>query len=1404
MSRVVKGRVISGQELKDYAKRNGLCQICGQYQTHKRIRTGVFHTKFEPMTVTNSKGVVTVYKGHCIQPTCYPSVESVKELLGEISPQNKRQTTAHQHHHPHRRAPTVDGIYPTSPTPGVSPGGRGKHVHRPQPDRRKPPPPNLTESPSHHRRKVTDSGDLGGSNLSSGNRHGHPQQHPHHSPRRKPQPPMDDISTDATQPPMRSSDRTTQQQDDISFVPHGTGGAGGAPHHRAGRHHRSNSFDEKNNNSYSHSGNGSSSALGAFDTSASAFPSNAGGGVPADPPTRIYDHLGKSHGDSTGTSEESKQEERPCDPVLEALDAQLADGDFIGFLNRLDDPSIQHYVAVEGMALFRQWVIRDQLERPENLILGFDGWVKTIKTLVDDRFSGDRDITKSGLVTFLSFSTLPGNYRKYMIKRGGIDLFLKVVDEFKDDEQVVNLSCATLSSISSSERDGLSAKYENVVFSVIRKLIQIIAADNGYGKEYAMLALNNLANQRKRASSTSRALGNDIRIRMSENESIVGEITRIVREPDVNLKVAEAGICLLWRRSFPKDEDKEDIFSATEELIETVLYAMQTFKVPEIQQAVCGLIANLALDQQFPTDHAPELMQSICEILADEGVEEATACCGVHAFCNMLSNLQINRRIVSDPNLIPSCFATMKKFPGCEDLMEFGCLTIAQVARDDVQLKEVVVQNGGFGLVHRALEHFVTLRGADPSLVIKDAALCALAAMSGCGAGAQEIVNSGLFEDLQALFAVEADEDFRVVIQAILQNVQIAQSNGGFSSVGRSRNGVLSREPQMFAQLAANSTSQDDAYALLEELVELGQLGLPALSEHGFSSLLNLMCDYRTASLVQENGCAVLAQAYFQLPFIGMSAPVPFSNGSWAVIHKVEAFEAVHRALNLHRREPRVQQAACMAIYNFISSLYEHEQSIREVGNWAKPYFKEAFEAIRNNPGDEFVIKSGVSLFGLLSTVYSSGEAKQYRLQMLQIIFDALNRFTDDLELKQDCLSILMGCEDDMESLAFIANSGGVDMLMSFLEADDIDIVRGSSQILASLVKKMFSASSQVSQMPRAPRELVECMSAHQGDSQIELNTCTILEARFNFGDFSDTATEERMAHVLCDALAAGRTDRNLVEKMCRLLSLLIPLLESEIVESIRFELGPTLNKVMEENSESPLVEAAAMDALWTCCDLMDYFKHSLINEYFLRMLVQIMSLHLGSAELQRSGCSLLWILSGYGHGRQMIGEYGGIAAVVNAMLANNQSTVVQKEGLTVLKNLATASVNKQLIASSGGEDAVQYALWIHYREPQVISLAFSALNNIAVDSERKTVAVMRENVLNIVISAMRRFPREETVQKNSCFYLKSCTYAHANLALMSQKRVELSQVLQQAAALFPNGCRDRASSVLAKIEQFQ
>ena len=86
---IVQGRVLRGDEqIKKYCRERGLCFICGEIQTHKKVGP-LYNRSWEPLTITDDKGNITVYKGHCIQATCYTSVDQVKELLGEKLPKKK-------------------------------------------------------------------------------------------------------------------------------------------------------------------------------------------------------------------------------------------------------------------------------------------------------------------------------------------------------------------------------------------------------------------------------------------------------------------------------------------------------------------------------------------------------------------------------------------------------------------------------------------------------------------------------------------------------------------------------------------------------------------------------------------------------------------------------------------------------------------------------------------------------------------------------------------------------------------------------------------------------------------------------------------------------------------------------------------------------------------------------------------------------------------------------------------------------------------------------------------------------------------------------------------------------------------------------------------------------------------
>jgi hypothetical protein len=78
---LVDGKLISGEDLRDYATRLGLCQMCAQHKTHKKAGS-ILNRSWEPITAIDEQGMYTVYKGYCLQPTCY-TFGKAQELLGE-------------------------------------------------------------------------------------------------------------------------------------------------------------------------------------------------------------------------------------------------------------------------------------------------------------------------------------------------------------------------------------------------------------------------------------------------------------------------------------------------------------------------------------------------------------------------------------------------------------------------------------------------------------------------------------------------------------------------------------------------------------------------------------------------------------------------------------------------------------------------------------------------------------------------------------------------------------------------------------------------------------------------------------------------------------------------------------------------------------------------------------------------------------------------------------------------------------------------------------------------------------------------------------------------------------------------------------------------------------------------
>eukprot|EP00934_Nitzschia_sp_Nitz4_P008939 Nitzschia sp. Nitz4//scaffold12_size214221//58847//63277//NITZ4_001489-RA/size214221-processed-gene-0.151-mRNA-1//-1//CDS//3329534987//8929//frame0 len=89
---------LDGEELEDYCMKHGLCNLCAETRTHKRVFRLKKKNQWQPLTIQNKEdGEYIVYKGYCVQPGCF-TLEQAKRLLGEIGPSDEQIMDEEQRH----------------------------------------------------------------------------------------------------------------------------------------------------------------------------------------------------------------------------------------------------------------------------------------------------------------------------------------------------------------------------------------------------------------------------------------------------------------------------------------------------------------------------------------------------------------------------------------------------------------------------------------------------------------------------------------------------------------------------------------------------------------------------------------------------------------------------------------------------------------------------------------------------------------------------------------------------------------------------------------------------------------------------------------------------------------------------------------------------------------------------------------------------------------------------------------------------------------------------------------------------------------------------------------------------------------------------------------------------------
>jgi hypothetical protein len=1433
-------RVLRGAQITEYCEKHGLCPLCGIVQTHTR---GFFR---KPITTVDESGKYTVYKGYCIQPTCN-SLEMAQELLGERSGRRQRRqpssanltASPSSHSSASLQSPRSRKMYQPpnvfKPDSIVSESLTQKQYsvqHEPTPNGREiffdgSPQILIPRNPQYQENNLNRMYSRNAYNESNirtptaspplESPGAGRQEYQHHQKLRQvsgsnsPMSYSSSENSDRVEAPTSAVARLHQAGDRV-FAPNlGTtrvssneasclGGGirpSGAPvpFLQPAKAPRDSSmgkaFDKGRGSPVTTDNNRITNPAALRSTS------RATSGLDGFPDSSLVGS-NVNQVDPPGPS--------PYHPDMEELMPLLADGDYISFINRLHQKvgntpgPVEKALFLEGSRMFRFHVVRDQVSRPEGVVLSFsDGWVKDVKTPLAT-FNGDKEVVMSSLLTFLSFSTLPGLYRKHTIKKDGVGDTLEVLNNFKMDEEVSNLASSLILSLSLDEKQGFDVKHPNIAL-LVRRLVSVVSSGE-FGKDFAVRALFHLACQRRKIDG--KTVFHVVESVLAASEGNIRALFDALNEQGAHEASVEAALALLWRMSHSVAEthlEELGLFQMSGSTIDSLIRAMDSFDSIAIREACCGILANLSKQNCFPSDSSHPVFLSMVRFLEDEAnIDEGLATCALHAICNMLENRASRTALLSDDRVVTTILSLLQRYGTCKNLVEYGCLAIGHAARDDNSVKEWIMSLGGFDLVKDVFDEYVEDRDVSPSSAsVFDASLCAIACLSGCHSGAKAVVESNLFETFETLLAVDdEDRDFKLSLQVIVNNAQRGASNG--FSVGS--HDTLRQNLERFSQLVETATRKgagDVVVTLFQGVIGSSQSNLDAAvgRQEGFASILQAMARFIDSASVQENGCALLAEIYFHLSF--RLAESPDDDGPWAPRNQRETLASIHSAMNTHRGQASIQHFGCLVMLNLFSAHPEFESSSIDI----ERCFSEILDCLHTHEADRKAQKSGIAALGATASIASQQDLERWIVQIVEQIFSSLQKFAGDYEVWPIALDALLILQEKKQGKESIRTKSNISILLHHTAWESHEVAGRSSAILGAICQSDYQASSYVMEYPDAMQKLLLGMTSNEQDLQIQINLTSILASLVNFGD--DVVFEQIVLYggvtALCKSLSLHTSSRKFVLLACRVLSSVIPLLDVSTIASERNLLIESMTKAAVRYVDDADVETAIFDALGSCCQKDDYVKQALVEETQISTVVSAMKLNLGSFDLQRSGCSLLYILSVSDSAKEIIGSFGSIQAIVSALLAHNESTAVQKEGLAALQKLATASSNKPRIAEAGGENAVIWSMWIHYRDPQVLSIAMSALNNIAVNSQT-SVAQMNEQALRIILGAMQHFPADKRVQKNACSYLKNCSYLEANLRRMNEKGEPLIALLLRAASTFPEQCTDRAMGVVNKLRQ--
>jgi hypothetical protein len=577
------------------------------------------------------------------------------------------------------------------------------------------------------------------------------------------------------------------------------------------------------------------------------------------------------------------------------------------------------------------------------------------------------------------------------------------------------------------------------------------------------------------------------------------------------------------------------------------------------------------------------------------------------------------------------------------------------------------------------------------------------------------------------------------------------------------------------------------------------------------------MQKYAANASIQENGCGILGNIYFRVPFQGrldQSSEVVVESELFTVrTHTSQEVATMRAALVKHTTKAGVVKNACWALCNFVSrpvvaaSDPDDPHLYDEVAWLYSGVSIEIDNALAIHEGSLETQKSALRLVQAAVNFIEEDELQRCSGNLIANIYKTMGHFPTDHEIHECACSVLarfVSSENDSIDDS-LGNADGLRALLHSLHSDNEVVVKNATAIISALLQRVFTLHNAILEIDGYFDSLIDCIYGFPEVMAIQAETCLILSSLATLNDVYVKTLIANHGGVTAalQVLQSRQGNAYVQECACKALSGIAEGIPDAILLPVQANLCEELMRALDDYQNEEGIQCATLEALCELCERDEYFKSKISRLNGIPLAIEAMSQNLESEGLQKAGCKLFWMLALQSDENKIqLAQHGGVQAIILAMASHIMSSAIQKEALTAIKHISRIAPNKEVLQTFDAVGAIRLAIWGNLEEPFVVCAALSALNDIAVDGATREVMTIGDDILICVLRAMRTHPTNNGVQKIGCWLLRSYTYNAENLALMRAAQNELFELLHAASAAFPEDCSERAQYVLEKLLQ--